>query len=118
MYGNVNPNFTGTIRAINNNANPFGGTVNCPWNLGYDSGVAAYPTLTGYVGTFNNNCGPNDEIFGFHGNGANVVFMDGHVTFLDENIDAIVMRRLVTASERIAPNVSSAGAPISTPADY
>jgi prepilin-type processing-associated H-X9-DG protein len=52
------------------------------------------------------NCGPNDEIFSFHGQGANVVFLDGHVTWLSENIDAVVMRRLVTASEKIAPNAS------------
>jgi prepilin-type processing-associated H-X9-DG protein len=86
-------------KVINNNKYPFGGPPGCVW-------------------TDRTNCGPNDEIFSFHGTGANVLFMDGHVTFLDENIDAIVMRRLVTASERIAPNVSSAGAPISTPADY
>jgi prepilin-type processing-associated H-X9-DG protein len=85
---------------INNNKAPFGGSsTTCIW-------------------TNTTNCGPNDEVFSFHGTGANVLFMDGHVTFLDENIDAIVMRRLVTAAESIAPNVSSAGAPISTPADY
>jgi prepilin-type N-terminal cleavage/methylation domain-containing protein/prepilin-type processing-associated H-X9-DG protein len=87
-------------KVINNNKYPFGGSATtCIW-------------------TNVTNCGPNDEVFSFHGTGANVLFMDGHVTFLDEGIDAIVMRRLVTASERIAPNVSSAGAAISTPADY
>jgi prepilin-type N-terminal cleavage/methylation domain-containing protein/prepilin-type processing-associated H-X9-DG protein len=87
-------------KVINNNKFPFGGSAaTCIW-------------------TNKTNCGPNDEIFSFHGTGANILFMDGHVNFLNENIDAIVMRRLVTASERIEPNQSSAGAPINTPVDY
>jgi prepilin-type N-terminal cleavage/methylation domain-containing protein/prepilin-type processing-associated H-X9-DG protein len=90
----------GRARVINNNKFPFGGSAaTCIW-------------------TNVTNCGPNDEVFSFHGTGANVVFMDGHVTFLSENIDAVVMRRLVTANERVEPNVSSAGAPIPVPADY
>jgi prepilin-type N-terminal cleavage/methylation domain-containing protein/prepilin-type processing-associated H-X9-DG protein len=72
------------IRAINNNAHPFGGTTSCPW-----------ATST--------NCGPNDEIFSFHGAGANAVFMDGHVKFLAEDINTVVLRRLVTAAEGIPP---------------
>jgi len=77
---------------INNNKTPLGGPPGCPWN-------------TGIVGATysNNNCGPNDEIFSFHGNGANVVFMDGHVSYLNEKIDPIVMRHLVTASEQVSP---------------
>jgi prepilin-type N-terminal cleavage/methylation domain-containing protein/prepilin-type processing-associated H-X9-DG protein len=90
----------GHARVINNNKK-FGGDK-CQW-----------ATTT--------NCGPNDEVFSFHGNGANVLFMDGHVVFLSEDIDAIVMRRLVTASERVAPNSNGAyaGAPnIAVPYDY
>src|SRR5206468_3272320 len=65
---------SGQVRAINNNAIVFGGGI-CDWNLGYASSVSGAPApLTGYAGGFNNNCGPNDEIFGFHGNGANMVF--------------------------------------------
>ena len=30
--------------------------------------------------------------------------MDGHVSFLDENTDALVMRRLVTSAEGISTN--------------
>jgi prepilin-type processing-associated H-X9-DG protein len=90
----------GRARVINNNKYPFGGSAaTCVW-------------------TNKTNCGPNDEIFSFHGTGANVLFMDGHVRFLSEDIDAIVLRRLVTAGERIEPNTSSAGAPINTPEDY
>jgi prepilin-type N-terminal cleavage/methylation domain-containing protein/prepilin-type processing-associated H-X9-DG protein len=76
----------GRAKIINNNKTPFGGPAGCLWL-----------TAAG-------NCGPNDEIFSFHGPGANVVFMDGHVAFLDENTDALVMRRLVTASEGISTN--------------
>jgi prepilin-type N-terminal cleavage/methylation domain-containing protein/prepilin-type processing-associated H-X9-DG protein len=74
----------GTAKVINNNKNPFGGPTTCPWL-----------TMT--------NCGPNDEIFSWHGTGANVLFMDGHVTFLRDDINAIVMRHLVTSGERINP---------------
>jgi prepilin-type processing-associated H-X9-DG protein len=72
-------------KVINNNKYPFGGPATCVW-------------------TNKTNCGPNDEVFSFHGAGANILFMDGHVTYMDENVDAIFFRRLVTASERIAPS--------------
>ncbi|HZU37515.1 MAG TPA: H-X9-DG-CTERM domain-containing protein, partial [Gemmataceae bacterium] len=79
---------TDKTQAINNNKFPFGGSATtCIW-------------------TNVTNCGPNDEIFSFHGNGPNVVFLDGHVTWLDERIDPVVLRRLVTASERIAPTAN------------
>jgi prepilin-type N-terminal cleavage/methylation domain-containing protein/prepilin-type processing-associated H-X9-DG protein len=67
-------------KAINNNSYPFNGPTTCPWN-----------TMT--------DCGPNDEIFSFHPGGANVVFMDTHVTFLSDQINAVALRRLVTANE-------------------
>jgi prepilin-type N-terminal cleavage/methylation domain-containing protein/prepilin-type processing-associated H-X9-DG protein len=89
----VTPFANTKARGINNNKQPFGGPANCLW-------------------TNVTNCGPNDEIFSFHGTGANVVFLDGHVTFLSEDIDPIVLRRLVTANEHIAPNAPAAlGAP-------
>ncbi len=78
----------GRAKVINNNKYPFGGPNNCVW-------------------TNKTNCGPNDEVFGFHGSGANILFMDGHVIFMDENVDAIFFRRLVTAAERIAPTQQS-----------
>jgi prepilin-type processing-associated H-X9-DG protein len=76
--------------AIDNNYSPTGGPTSCPWN-----------TMT--------NCGPNDEIFGLHGKGANVVFLDGHVMFLSSTINPIVVRYLVTANE---------GVPIPRGTDY
>ncbi len=71
-------------QGINNNSTPFGGPAACPWQ-----------TVI--------NCGPNDEIFGWHGPGANVVFVDGHVVFLQQNINPIVLRRLITAAENLNP---------------
>jgi prepilin-type N-terminal cleavage/methylation domain-containing protein/prepilin-type processing-associated H-X9-DG protein len=102
--GDVNTGYTGLVngraRVINNNRATFGGTTGtCLW-----------------IAT--TNCGPNDEVFSFHGPGANVLFMDGHVTFLRDDIDALVMRRLVTASENIAVNTNSTGAPITTEVEY
>src|SRR5262249_57175010 len=72
------PNAQITFKGINNNKTPFGGPASCPWIQS------------------NSNCGPNDEIFSFHGNGANVVFADGHVSFLNENTNFQVLRALVT----------------------
>lgn len=84
LTGALNAGYsTSNIRGINNNKLPFGGGA-CPWQT-------------------KNNCGPNDEIFGFHGAGANVVFMDGHTAFLSEKINIIVLRHLVTAAEGISP---------------
>jgi prepilin-type N-terminal cleavage/methylation domain-containing protein/prepilin-type processing-associated H-X9-DG protein len=108
-FGGVTTTYTGLIngkaKVINNNKYPFGGPTGATVNV---------PAC---VWTNKTNCGPNDEVFGFHGEGANILFMDGHVTFMDENVDAIVFRRLVTAAERIAPNAQSGGAPI-IPIDY
>lgn len=72
-------------RFINNNSLPYGGPTDCNWNG-------------------KTHCGPNDEIFSFHGAGANVVFMDGHVTFLNQDIEGMVLRYLISAAEKVSPN--------------
>ena len=46
----------------------------------------------------NHDVGPNSEIFSFHGNGANVVFADGHVVFLRESIGVDVLLALCSRS--------------------
>jgi prepilin-type N-terminal cleavage/methylation domain-containing protein/prepilin-type processing-associated H-X9-DG protein len=101
-FGTVAPGYKGLVnsraRVINNNKYPFGGPAACPWINVTD-------------------CGPNDEVFSFHGTGANVLFMDGHVTFMDENVDAIFFRRLVTSGESIAAGAESSAAPVTT-SDY
>jgi prepilin-type N-terminal cleavage/methylation domain-containing protein/prepilin-type processing-associated H-X9-DG protein len=105
-FGAVNAGYAGLqngrAKVVNNNKYPFGGPTAAPACI--------------WIAT--TNCGPNDEIFGFHGPGANILFMDGHVSFVREDIDAIVMRRLVSAGERISPNQNSAGAPINSDVDY
>jgi prepilin-type processing-associated H-X9-DG protein len=102
QFGTLQSNFTGAVRAINNNQTPFGGGI-CDWNFGYGSTANGTPTpMAGYNGGYNNNCGPNDEIFGFHGAGANVVFLDGHVGFLSSDLSSVTLRYLVTANEGIA----------------
>ncbi|MBI2803941.1 MAG: DUF1559 domain-containing protein [Planctomycetes bacterium] len=69
-------NASGVSKGINANKTPFGGPSTCPWT--------------------NHDCGPNNEIFSFHTGGANVLFMDGHVSFLRETISPLVVRALVT----------------------
>lgn len=64
---------------VNNSATPFGGPATCPWDT--------------------NNCGPNDEPFSFHNGGINVGLGDGSCRFLTNNIDALVLKALVGASD-------------------
>jgi prepilin-type processing-associated H-X9-DG protein len=64
---------------INNNNTPEGGPEECPWS--------------------SNNCGPNDEIFGFHPGGAIAVFADGSAHFIADSIEPIPMRALITRNE-------------------
>lgn len=74
------PNLGSTeTKIINNNATPKGGPAACPWST--------------------NNCGPNDEPFSGHPGGAQVVLGDGKVTFLSENIDRHVIRKLCDPSD-------------------
>jgi prepilin-type N-terminal cleavage/methylation domain-containing protein/prepilin-type processing-associated H-X9-DG protein len=80
------------ITGINNNKYPFGGPPGAP------PGVAA-PACPWTA----NNCGPNEEVFSWHGPGANFLFMDGHVSFLNDNTNIIVLRRLVTPNEGLNP---------------
>jgi prepilin-type N-terminal cleavage/methylation domain-containing protein/prepilin-type processing-associated H-X9-DG protein len=58
---------------INQNNYPLGGG-SCPWS---------YP-----------NCGPNDELFSPHSGGCYVGFVDGHVTFLKDDVPGDVLRYL------------------------
>jgi hypothetical protein len=64
---------------INNNKTPTLGPSDCPWST--------------------NNCGPNDEIFSFHPGGAISVFADGSAHFIDETIEPVALRCLVTRAE-------------------
>jgi prepilin-type N-terminal cleavage/methylation domain-containing protein/prepilin-type processing-associated H-X9-DG protein len=106
LLGTVATTYAGLVngraQVINNNRIPFGGPAGCDW-------LASAK-----------NCGPNDEIFSFHGPGANILFMDGHVQFMNEKTDALVMRRLVTAAEHVSTSQSASSftPPIVVPDDY
>ena len=67
--------------AINNSKTPMGGPAECKWTV--------------------NNCGPNDEIFSFHVGGCHAVLGDGSVRFLAENIDSLVIMRLVGSQDGV-----------------
>ncbi len=54
-----------------------------------------------------NNCGTNDEIFSFHTGGANVVFGDGHVQFLQDSINPVTAAQLTSRSGGEVINSSS-----------
>ncbi len=70
----------GAIKSvINNNSSPEGGPEDCKWST--------------------NNCGPNDEIFGFHPGGVVAVFADGSAHFISDDIEPIAIRALITRSE-------------------
>ncbi|MEM9186941.1 MAG: DUF1559 domain-containing protein [Planctomycetota bacterium] len=95
-------NAFGVSKPINNNALPVGGPDDCRWTT--------------------NNCGPNDEMFGFHPGGVLAVYADGHADFLPEDLDTRVLRAVVTRSEGeafgvgdepvIPGNASTGGAPL------
>jgi prepilin-type N-terminal cleavage/methylation domain-containing protein/prepilin-type processing-associated H-X9-DG protein len=82
VSGFIKPYPTGSTynagRAINNTPSPIGGsTTTCLWAP-------------------ENNCGNNDEIFSFHTGGAQAVFCDGHVAFMQDSMDPRIVRALVT----------------------
>ncbi len=71
-------NTSGCSKVVNNNRWPLGGPPSNPW-------------------TYHDN-GPNNEWFSFHPGGANCVFLDGHVAFVNENISLRVVYAMGTRS--------------------
>jgi prepilin-type N-terminal cleavage/methylation domain-containing protein/prepilin-type processing-associated H-X9-DG protein len=89
--------YTGQV--VNQNAYPIGGVP--------IANIAA-PSVAGVKGAggtncswTQNNCGANDEAFGFHTGGCNCVMVDGSVRFLSQSLDPVTLRRLVTRAEGI-----------------
>ncbi len=76
-YGDPN------LKIVNNNAIPYGGPASCSWTT--------------------NNCGVNDEPFSFHGAGVHALFMDGHATWIKDDIHPVALRRLLTPKEMLPP---------------
>jgi prepilin-type processing-associated H-X9-DG protein len=68
------------------------GTPNNPGRPDHES--ADWPSSP-YIAQ-GNNAGNNDEIASFHPGGANILFGDGHVGFLKNSVNPVVMRGLVT----------------------
>lgn len=69
-------NSSGCSKVINNNRWPIGGTPQTSWNY--------------------HDMGPNNEWFSFHTGGANAAFLDGHVTFISENVSLRVVYAMGT----------------------
>lgn len=73
---------------VNQNATPIGGSALCPWST--------------------NNCGPNDEIFSSHPGGAHVLFADGHVQFLRNDVSGSVLRYMIDPADGLPVDMSGA----------
>lgn len=67
------------IAKFNNTQNPMGGPPECRWTV--------------------NNCGPNDEPFGFHTGIVMVAMGDGSVRAMRDSLDAITTKYLVGATD-------------------
>ena len=81
VSGQGNSTAQNLLPPINGNSLPLGGPPNCPWSQ--------------------SNCGPNEELWSWHPLGASVLMCDGSVTFIHQRIDPRVLRKLVTAEERM-----------------
>jgi prepilin-type N-terminal cleavage/methylation domain-containing protein/prepilin-type processing-associated H-X9-DG protein len=98
-YNAVIP-FPGPV--VNQTSSPLGGS---------GSIIAAPGTFSNAAGTCNwseNNCGPNDEMFGPHGNGVVVGFLDGHVALLRNSVSPITVYRLIRIDDGVPPDTSDA----------
>lgn len=63
------------------------------------NGTYAIPDPSDGCAWAQHDCGPNSEMFSFHGNGAFAVFADGHTQFIRESVSLRVLRALATRSE-------------------
>lgn len=89
VNGNKSPVFGGS--AANVQANKY----NTGWSPGYGGGTNG-PCWWGWT-----NCGPNEELFGWHNGGANVVMADGAVRLVQVNVRGDILRYLVTRAEGV-----------------
>jgi prepilin-type N-terminal cleavage/methylation domain-containing protein/prepilin-type processing-associated H-X9-DG protein len=64
--------------------------------------VGGYGAPTDNTSWCKNNVGNNDEPFAFHAGGCNAVLVDGSVRFMEEKLDSITLRRMVTRAEGVS----------------
>jgi prepilin-type processing-associated H-X9-DG protein len=72
------------LAQLNNYPTPVGGPAECLWSV--------------------NNCGPNDEPFGFHPGGLNATMGDGSVRFMSDSTDGVIVKWLVGAQDGVLIN--------------
>jgi prepilin-type processing-associated H-X9-DG protein len=83
----------GQVRLDTNTPNTL--AVAVPTSLGYP-GATAQDTIG--FGTCPMNCTNKEEIYAFHTGGANVLFADGHVSFISQNINISALCALATSN--------------------
>jgi prepilin-type processing-associated H-X9-DG protein len=76
---------SGASGPINNAKTPFGGPTWCDWNY--------------------HDCGPNNEAFSFHPGGTHMLFGDGRVVFMAENMNLATLWQLYTRGRREAVEI-------------
>jgi prepilin-type N-terminal cleavage/methylation domain-containing protein/prepilin-type processing-associated H-X9-DG protein len=89
VNGNKSPAFGATAAQLQQNK------ANQNYVAGYN-GAYSGPCYWSWT-----NCGPNDEIFGWHNGGANVVMADGAVRLVQVNVRGDILRYLVTRAEGV-----------------
>jgi prepilin-type N-terminal cleavage/methylation domain-containing protein/prepilin-type processing-associated H-X9-DG protein len=82
---------SGTPNNTNGNLNAIGIIGGAQVNIVHE--LTTWPTSGASVGSQGGN---NQELASFHPGGANVLFGDGHVTFLKNSVNPLTMRALVT----------------------
>jgi prepilin-type processing-associated H-X9-DG protein len=73
-------------------------SVGCPWASGVNRIElwGSTPNGAGHPGPCAINCSNDQEVYSFHPGGANILFADGSVHFLQATIDIRVFARLIT----------------------
>jgi prepilin-type processing-associated H-X9-DG protein len=90
---------SGAIDGVTNDPNPLTQYI----NSSAKATPPAYPTCAGCIGNCFINCFTDSEMFSFHTGGVNVLFADGSVHFISENISAQTLGALLTRNAGDVP---------------